>query len=138
MPVVLEARASDPKAEFLNPVEFELRAILPKAELCRPEVLLLSEGILPHQSDLDPGGMAANVVDLAVRRLIAAEIAAGSSDEEIRTLFVASYGEQVLLDPPAGGWGIALWALPLLLGVIGAGAISRLRRKEPAAVEEGA
>ncbi len=121
-------------------------------------LVVIVVGLWPSQSTADPQArahalavslkcpicagesIAASQTDLAedLRRLIAAEIADGSSDEEIRTLFVASYGEQVLLDPPAGGWGIALWALPLLLGVIGAGAISRLRRKEPAAVEEGA
>lgn len=75
--------------------------------------------------------VAASQTDLAedLRRLIAAEIADGSTDEEILALFVQSYGEQVLLDPPAGGWGIALWALPLLLAVVGGAAIYGLRRR---------
>lgn len=81
--------------------------------------------------------IAASQTDLAedLRRLIANEIADGSTDEEILALFVDSYGEQVLLDPPAGGWGIALWALPLLLAVAGGVAISGLRRKDRAAAE---
>ena len=46
--------------------------------------------------------IAASQTDLAedLRRLIANEIADGSTDEEILALFVDSYGEQVLLDPP--------------------------------------
>ena len=81
--------------------------------------------------------IAASQTDLAedLRRLIAAEIAAGSTDEEILAMFVESYGEQVLLDPPGGGWGIALWALPLLLAVVGGGAIYGLRRRDAAPVE---
>jgi len=81
--------------------------------------------------------IAASQTDLAddLRRLIATEIAAGRSDEEIRAMFVDSYGEQVLLDPPASGWGIALWAVPLLLAVVGGFAIYGLRRREPAPVE---
>ena len=76
--------------------------------------------------------VAASQTELAedLRRLIADEIAAGRSDDEIRELFVRNYGEQVLLDPPAGGWGIALWALPLALAVAGGLAIYGLRRKE--------
>lgn len=76
--------------------------------------------------------IAASQTDLAddLRRLIAAEITAGSTDQEIRAMFVESYGEQVLLDPPAGGWGIALWALPLVLGVVGGAAIYGLRRRD--------
>ncbi len=81
--------------------------------------------------------IAASQTDLAedLRRLIADEVAEGSTDEEILALFVDSYGEQVLLDPPVGGWGIALWAVPLLLAVAGGAAISGLRRRDGAAAE---
>ncbi|MFH1131970.1 MAG: AIR synthase-related protein, partial [Pseudomonadota bacterium] len=37
----------------------------------RPEAILLSEGIAPRISSFDPGAMAAYVVDLAVRRIVA-------------------------------------------------------------------
>lgn len=83
--------------------------------------------------------IAASQTDLAedLRRLIAEEIAAGSTDEEILALFVDSYGEQVLLDPPAGGWGIALWAIPLVFAVVGGAAIYGLRRRTTEASEVG-
>lgn len=76
--------------------------------------------------------IAASQTDLAadLRRLITEEIAAGRSDAEIRALFVRNYGEQVLLDPPAGGWGAALWAVPLALAIGGAMAILGLRRRK--------
>ena len=77
--------------------------------------------------------VASSQTDLAedLRALIADEIAAGRSDEEIKAMFVASYGEQVLLDPPGFGWGTALWAVPLLLAAGGVVAIYGLRRKDP-------
>jgi cytochrome c-type biogenesis protein CcmH len=79
--------------------------------------------------------VAASQTDLAedLRLLIVSEIAAGSTDAEIQAMFVVSYGEQVLLDPPAGGWGIALWAVPLLLAIAGGFAIYGLRRKDSSA-----
>ncbi len=76
--------------------------------------------------------IAGSQTDLAkdLRARIDDEIAAGSTDDEIIAMFVASYGEQVLLDPPSTGWGIALWAVPLGVLVIGGFAIFGLRRKD--------
>lgn len=73
-----------------------------------------------------------------LRARINDEIAAGSTDDEIIAMFVASYGEQVLLDPPSTGWGAALWAVPLGVLVAGGVAIFGLRRRdrEPAGVEK--
>ena len=76
--------------------------------------------------------IAGSQTDLAkdLRARIDDEIAAGSTDDEIIAMFVASYGEQVLLDPPSTGWGIALWAVPLGVLIIGGIAIFGLRRKD--------
>ena len=43
----------------------------------------------------------------------------GWSDDEILDYFAASYGEQILLEPPLTGWGVALWAGPLAAVAIG-------------------
>jgi len=84
--------------------------------------------------------IAGSQTDLAkdLRARIDDEIAAGSTDDEIIAMFVASYGEQVLLDPPSTGWGAALWAVPLGVLIIGGIAIFGLRRKdrEPVGVEK--
>ena len=84
--------------------------------------------------------IAGSQTDLAkdLRARIDDEIAAGSTDDEIIAKIVASYGEQVLLDPPSTGWGAALWAVPLGVLVIGGIAIFGLRRKdrEPVGVEK--
>ena len=76
--------------------------------------------------------LAGSQTDLAknLRLRIDEEIAAGSTDEEIVAIFVANYGEQVLLDPPRSGWGIVLWAVPLGIAVVGGIAVYGLRRKD--------
>jgi cytochrome c-type biogenesis protein CcmH/NrfF len=40
-----------------------------------------------------------------------------------------------LLDPPRTGWGIALWAVPLGIAVVGGVAVYGLKRKEPDTAE---
>ena len=76
--------------------------------------------------------LAGSQTDLAkdLRVLIDEQIAAGRTDEEIIDMFVANYGEQVLLDPPGTGWGVVLWAVPLAIVVIGIVAVLGLRRKD--------
>ncbi len=63
-----------------------------------------------------------------LRVLIERRIAEGATDQEIIDEFVANYGESILLDPGGKRWGIALWALPVLLGAVGVYAVVRLRR----------
>jgi cytochrome c-type biogenesis protein CcmH len=67
--------------------------------------------------------------DLVV--ILREKIDAGWTDDEIYEFFAAGYGEQVLLDPPWTGWGIALWSLPVAALVVGAWVIWT-RQKEPA------
>ena len=84
--------------------------------------------------------LAGSQTDLAkdLRTRIDDEIAAGRTDDEIIDMFVANYGEQVLLDPPSTGWGIVLWAVPLGILVAGTFAVLGLRRKnkEPSEVSQ--
>ena len=76
--------------------------------------------------------LAGSQTDLAknLRARIEEEIAAGSTDEQIVAMFVANYGEQVLLDPPRSGWGTVLWAVPLGIAVVGGFAVYGLKRKD--------
>lgn len=76
--------------------------------------------------------LAGSQTDLAkdLRARIDQEIAAGSTDDEIIAMFVASYGEQILLDPPSTGWGAALWVVPLGIAIAGGFAIYGLKRKK--------
>jgi len=66
------------------------------------------------------------------------EIAAGKSDEQIRTDFAARYGQSVLLRPSAKGIGALLWAFPLAAFLLGAAILWRAaaaRRNQTQALE---
>lgn len=65
----------------------------------------------------------------AARADIRRRIAAGESDADIRAVFVARYGESVLLNPQGRGIGLLVWALPVLLLVLGAAGITATVRR---------
>jgi cytochrome c-type biogenesis protein CcmH len=75
-----------------------------------------------------------------MRRLIREQIQEGKSDEDIKEFFVVRYGTFVLMNPPVSSDTYFLWFGPVLLVLLGAGAIGvtilRARRRlatEPAA-----
>lgn len=49
----------------------------------------------------------------AMRDTIGQQLAAGRSPQQVRQYFVDRYGASILADPPHGGLGIVLWALPI-------------------------
>ncbi|MBI2217699.1 MAG: cytochrome c-type biogenesis protein CcmH [Candidatus Rokubacteria bacterium] len=57
-----------------------------------------------------------------MRALIADELRAGKSPEQIRAYFVEKYGQWILLSPTARGFGLLVWLLPALAGAGGLGA----------------
>lgn len=71
-----------------------------------------------------------------LRLLVRERLVAGDSDAEVVDFVVARYGEYVLLNPPAQGANLLLWAAGPLLLLAGAGiAAATLRRR--AAPEAG-
>lgn len=86
-------------------------------------------------------GLAVADSPSSTARAIAADVrsrvATGETDDEIRSAYVAQYGEWVLLEPPAGGVGALAWLLPVTLVAAGAaGAAWTVRRR--AAARDGA
>ena len=70
--------------------------------------------------------------DLArdLQDLIAEQVASGWTDQEIVDFFVATYGDEVLLDPPATGRTAFLWIAPLVAWTVGIVVIlARSRRR---------
>ena len=69
----------------------------------------------------------------AARADIRARIVNGESDAEIRAVFIDRYGESVLLNPRGDGIGILVWALPILVVILGGAglgfAFARWRRQ---------
>ncbi len=64
-----------------------------------------------------------------IRADLRERVRAGQSDEEIRQAYVDRYGESILLKPEGSGLGILVWALPVVLLVVGgAGLVVAMRR----------
>ena len=55
--------------------------------------------------------------DLVV--ILREKIDQGWTDGDIYDFFAVSYGEQVVLEPPLTGWGVALWAVPIAALLVG-------------------
>ena len=53
-----------------------------------------------------------------MKTFIRVRIAAGDSEQEIKDALVAQFGPEVLAEPPAGGFGLLAWLLPLA-GLVG-------------------
>lgn len=57
------------------------------------------------------------------RRDIERRLRRGESADDIRQSYVDRYGESVLLKPASGGVGVIVWALPVVILVVGAGGL---------------
>jgi cytochrome c-type biogenesis protein CcmH len=69
-----------------------------------------------------------------MRDLVVQRVAEGRTDEEIRDEFRASYGDWVLLSPPASSWTGLIWLVPLAALAAGlAVAVKRVRQGAPVA-----
>ncbi|HEY5097249.1 MAG TPA: cytochrome c-type biogenesis protein CcmH [Acidimicrobiales bacterium] len=53
---------------------------------------------------------------VAVRAAVTQQIAEGRSDPQVEAYLVDRYGSSIVLDPPARGWSLLVWLLPLLGG----------------------
>ncbi len=51
-----------------------------------------------------------------MRRIVAEQVEAGRSDEEIFGYFIERYGQWVVLEPPFAGQTLLLWLLPFAAG----------------------
>ncbi len=72
---------------------------------------------------------------VAVRGAIGQLVAEGRTDQQIKAYLVARYGSSIVLDPPASGWSLLVWLLPLLGGLLATTALVavlvRRRRLSP-------
>jgi len=71
-----------------------------------------------------PAASARQMRDLVVQR-----VADGRTDDEIRDEFRASYGDWVLLSPPASSWTGLIWLVPVV--ALAAGLVVALGRMRP-------
>jgi cytochrome c-type biogenesis protein CcmH len=76
-----------------------------------------------------------------MKAFIRTRIAAGDSEQVIKAALVAEFGEEVLAEPPGGGFGLLAWLLPLTALAVGAIALAFLvrawtRGRDPDAADE--
>jgi len=103
-------------------------------------IVVMVIGLLPREASADPEQRAVGLeqrlacplcqgqslaesdsqVAEDLKVILRDKIDEGMTDNQIFDFFAARYGEHIVLEPPLLGWGIALWAAPLLaLGVGG-------------------
>lgn len=63
------------------------------------------------------------------RALIAEQIEAGMTDEEIINEFAANFGDSFILDTSTSPWSVALWVIPIAALVVGGMAVVMMKRK---------
>jgi cytochrome c-type biogenesis protein CcmH len=64
-----------------------------------------------------------------VRDEIARRVEAGQSDDEIRAALAASFGDEILLEPPSSGSGSVVWMLPVVAIVVAGSALAMTFRR---------
>jgi cytochrome c-type biogenesis protein CcmH len=70
----------------------------------------------PSCEDLSVAESSASTA-VTVRATVAQLIAEGRTDQQIESYLVDRYGSSIVLDPPASGWSLLVWLLPLLGGL---------------------
>jgi cytochrome c-type biogenesis protein CcmH len=79
----------------------------------------------------DRESIASSPSDLArqLHVVIAERVAEGWTDDAVIAFFEATYGDDVLLDPPGGGRTAVLWVLPVLAAITGVIVVATRRRR---------
>ena len=58
-------------------------------------------------------------VAIDMREEIKKMIIKGMTDQEIKDYYVAQYGVIILADPPASGFNLLMWIIPIIFGLFG-------------------
>jgi cytochrome c-type biogenesis protein CcmH len=100
-------------------------------------VLALSRSIRCPQCSGQSVAESDVTVSREIRRDIARRVEEGQTDDEIRAYYASSFGEEALLTPSSEGLGGLVWALPVIVVVVGAaGIVLALRRWSAAGAVE--
>jgi cytochrome c-type biogenesis protein CcmH len=68
-------------------------------------------------------------LSLQMKDVVRQQLREGKSEEEVKAYFVSKYGEWILLEPKASGINLVVYALPVVLVVLGAGFLWMMVRK---------
>ena len=86
----------------------------------------------PSCEDLSVADSTAQTA-VTVRATVRELVAEGRTDQQIEDYLVARYGSSIVLDPPASGWTLLVWLLPVAGGLVAVTAlVAVLVRRRPA------
>lgn len=71
----------------------------------------------PSCEDLSVASSSAPTA-VAVRATVRQQVGEGRTDAQIEQYLEARYGSTIVLDPPASGWSLLVWLLPLACGLL--------------------
>ncbi|MGH9098257.1 MAG: cytochrome c-type biogenesis protein, partial [Acidimicrobiales bacterium] len=95
----------------------------------------------PSCEDLSVANSSAQTA-VIIRNTVGQLIGEGKSDQQIEAYLVSRYGSSIVLVPPASGWSLLVWVLPLGGGVLAIGLLAvvlvRKRRNGVVAPAEAA
>jgi cytochrome c-type biogenesis protein CcmH len=76
----------------------------------------------PSCEDLSVADSTAQTA-VTVRAAVVRQLAQGRTNQQIEDYLVARYGSSIVLDPPASGWSLLVWLLPILAGLLAVAAL---------------
>jgi cytochrome c-type biogenesis protein CcmH len=68
-------------------------------------------------------------LSLQMKDVVRQQLREGKSPDEVKAYFVSKYGEWILLEPKASGMNLIVYALPVVLVILGAGFVWMLVRR---------
>ncbi len=77
----------------------------------------------PSCEDLSVASSSAPTA-VAVRATVRELVGEGRTDAQVEQYLEARYGSTIVLDPPASGWSLLVWVLPVACGVLAAVALT--------------
>jgi cytochrome c-type biogenesis protein CcmH len=108
-------------------------AALPEAPLQDPALEARAQNLAREircvVCENEPVALSSADIAVDMRAAIRERVKAGDSDAQVRRYFADRYGESVLLRPRVGIDTLALWGAPLLLLLIGTGALLVMSRR---------
>lgn len=77
-------------------------------------------------------------LSLQMRAVVRDQLRAGKTPAEVKAYFVSKYGQWILLEPKPQGFNLLVYALPVLLVLVGLGVIAVAVRKWTRPADAGA
>ncbi len=105
-------------------------------EVLDPEVFAIGSELRCPTCVSESVSQSSSAIAREMRQIIQDQLDEGRSRAEILAFFQERYGDWILLNPPARGVLLIVWAAPVLAVLVGVGLLVRLMRRWRAAAAE--